>query len=356
MHWKPRVSSRPAACIALAAAALLAAPFLAAAGDDGELARVYGEVISEADLTHYLALFELETGSPMPEGLSPLEQEELDAQKRRTGLQALVERRLLAQAARGDYVTEPQMDEALRQLGEEAFREFVHEQGSLVRASETLAEVGCSADDYRDYQIEAILIGQYLREKVYSTLRVSPAEVRAYYEEHESEFMLPRQVVFRQILFVVTEEDEQEFARRAAEDALDRLGRGADFGDLADTLSADRGDWPGGLHRVLIPEEAGDWLPPVVAGLEPGQTSDVRPVAGGLAVARLEQVIPAGPLTFEQVQGTIKDGLLRRKRNAALAECIRRLKREGAVEYLPAASAYGYEPTAPAGDTEAEDG
>jgi parvulin-like peptidyl-prolyl isomerase len=345
------VKGLAAVLLATIAIAVAAGPAPAAERDQAELVRVNGDLLTDRDLTRYLTLFDLQLDTSAPEGLSPLEQEELDAQKRTVGLQTLVERRLLAQAARAEYLGDAQMEEALKKLGDEAFQDFVREHGSIVRASGALAEFGCTADDYRAFQADAILIGQYLREHVYENLRVSPAEVRAYYEQNEPQFVLPRQVIFRQILFVATDAAGRETATRAAEDALAKIDGGADLAKLADELSADRDTWQGGLHRVLIPDEAGDWVPPVVAGLEPGQLSGVRTVAGGLAVARLEKVVPPGPLTFAQVEGTIKDGLLRRKRAAALAECVRRLRAEGTIEYLPGARRYGFEPTAkPAGD------
>jgi parvulin-like peptidyl-prolyl isomerase len=339
----------------VAAACLAARPVQGAAEQDKGLARVNGELVAEADLTRYLKLFEQEIRAPLPEGLSPLEQEELQGQKRRTGLQSLIERRLLVQAARSEYLGEVGMDETVKKLGEDAFQQLVDEQGSLVRATELLSDLGLTPDDYRQFQTDAILVGQLLRDQVYDPLRVSPAEVRAFYVKNPAQFAVPRQVVFRQILFPVTDSRAREQAESAASDALARLEGGADFAVLADEFSADRKGRPGGLHRVFVPEEAGDWLPPVVEGLKPGQMSGVKEVAGGFAVARLEEIVPAGTLPFQQVETTIKNALLRRKRGAALADYLSTLRDDGAVEYLPGAARYGYEPTPGAEDKAAED-
>ena len=100
---------------------------------------------------------------------------------------------------------------------------------------------------------------------------------------------------------------------------------------------ADVGTDPDGVRRVGVPDAMPDWLPPAVTGLAPGQTSEVRRVGAGFSVAHLEQVRPAGPQPFEEVQPAIKDALLQFKRAAARAAYIDELKASARIEYLPAA-------------------
>jgi parvulin-like peptidyl-prolyl isomerase len=171
-------------------------------------------------------------------------------------------------------------------------------------------------------------------------VRIRPAEVRRYYEEHRDEFVRPPTALYRQVLFVAEEQDEEEAVRAEAEEALAEVRSGRDLAEIADGLSADRDTYPAGLHEVELPGE-GDWLPPAVRGLEPGGPAELRRVAGGWAVVRLEEVRPARPAPFEEAQTLIRARLLRRRRAAAQAEFIARLEEEGRVEYLPAAAELG---------------
>jgi parvulin-like peptidyl-prolyl isomerase len=166
---------------------------------------------------------------------------------------------------------------------------------------------------------------------------VAPVEVRRYYDEHKQEYRAPRTVAYRQLFLPVPADAELALQRARAESALAELRGGADFADLADRLSADGDPHPGGLRTVEVPDEQADWLPPAVEGLQPGQVSQVRELAGGLSIAKLESVSPARPRTFDEVQATIKKTLLAQKRARGLEAYLKGLRRAATIEYeLPA--------------------
>lgn len=326
--------------VVLMAAALVAGgalPPRAAQDESVPLARVNGHVITGADVERHLRL-----GGAEPEeaALPVAEREELAAGRRRRALRELVERRLLYDAAREEYLSALAADDALERVAGEELRKLERRVGSRLEARWLLAEAGLTVEQYKEVQLQNLLAAKLLWDKVDSRVRVGPAEVRRYYEEHLDQFTRPPAAVYRQVLLVVAEGDDDAAVRAEAEWLLEQVRDGADMAQIADGASADRDRYPGGLHVVELPEGSG-WLPPAVRGLEPGGPAQLRRVAGGWAIVRLEEVRPAGAVPFEQAQADIRQRLLRRRRAAARAEFIAALEAQGRVEYLAAAQELG---------------
>ncbi|MHC4787820.1 MAG: peptidylprolyl isomerase [Planctomycetota bacterium] len=320
-----------------------AAPPAAAVAPEAEpLARVNGQPITEADVRRYLRLVGAGDHDAAALGvMSALEREELELQRKREALRALIERRLLYEVASEEYLAIESVREALEGIADEQLREFEERVGSRLEAAQVLSDLGLTSEDYRELQKRNLLTAKLLWDRVTSRVHVGPAETRAYYEERREQFRVPRTFAYRQILFTVTDEADNAERLREAQAVLERIRQGADFAEMADRHSDDRERCVGGSHEVAVPAECGDWVPPVVEGLEPGQLSEVRPVAGGFAIARLEKVLPAHIAPFEEVQARIKALLLQRNRGAAQAAFISRLKAQARIHYLPGARRLG---------------
>ncbi|MHC5035292.1 MAG: peptidylprolyl isomerase [Planctomycetota bacterium] len=273
--------------------------------------------------------------------MSALEREELEIQRKREALQALVERHLLYEAARERYMQGPSTEKALDRIVEQELEKFEARVGSKLKAMQLFSDLGLSVEDYKELQRQNILGAKLLWDEVHARVHVMPSEARAYYDERRDEFSIPRTVVYRQILFAVVDEEEESAQREQAASVLEELRGGADFAELARRHSADCEEHAGGLHEVAIPEDCADWMPPAVEGLTPGQVSDVRTVAGGFAIVKLEEVRPPRVPPFEEVQGAIKAALIERKRAEAQAEFIEELKQKAQIEYYPAGRRLG---------------
>ncbi|MHC4593208.1 MAG: peptidylprolyl isomerase [Planctomycetota bacterium] len=206
---------------------------------------------------------------------------------------------------------------------------------------QVFSDLGLSVEDYKELQRQNILGAKLLWDEVHARVHVAPAEARAYYDDNRGEFSIPRTVVYRQILFAVADEEEESAQRERAGSVLEELRGGADFAEMAGQHSADCEEHAGGLHEVPIPEDCAGWTPPAVQGLAPGQVSDVRTVAGGFAIVKLEEVRPPRVPPFEEVQGVIKATLIERKRADAQAAFIEELKQKAQIEYYPAGRRLG---------------
>ncbi len=306
--------------------------------DSEPLVAINGKALNAGDLKRFMAL---QPQPARPPAGSAMTQQEFSASLARRSLDALIERQLLLVPAREDFGDSEGARASLEAFAERQVRDLEDRAGSRLLARQLLGEQGLTVEQYKQFQIDSALISRFLWNKVYAGVAVKPAELRDYYKDHSDEFRRPRTLVYRQVLFTVSDPREAAARRAQAEQVLKQLKAGADFAQLADRFSADREKYPGGLHQVELPEGNADWRPPILEGLSAGQVSGVQQVGESLAIAKFEGILEPRLLSFGEVQGAISDELLQRKRADAQAAYVEDLKRKARVEYLAGAEELG---------------
>ena len=115
-------------------------------------------------------------------------------------------------------------------------------QNNIASMEELEKQVNASGVDFEDFKTNIrnqLLQQEVIRREVGSKIILDHAEVQKYYEDHKQEFVRPEQVVVREI-FVSTEgktDAEIPALRKKAEDLLQRVKSGEDFGELAKRFS-----------------------------------------------------------------------------------------------------------------------
>ncbi|MEM7048595.1 MAG: peptidylprolyl isomerase [Acidobacteriota bacterium] len=144
--------------------------------------------------------------------------------------------------------------------------------------------------------------------------------VEAYYQAHREDFVRPERVRLRQILVA---------ERETAEEALRRLGRGEDFGAVAQGLSGDLNASSGGFQGELARDE----LPPAFAApifaLEPGEVSAIIEAEYGFHLFQVVARLPAEEVS----QAAVRSEIERRLLQAATAERVAQLAAEARNRY-----------------------
>jgi parvulin-like peptidyl-prolyl isomerase len=164
---------------------------------------------------------------------------------------------------------------------------------------ERLAKEGRTRDDLRQE-----LASQALAEQVMDAqVKVSPEEIKAYYDAHRADFKYGEMVKARLILL------DTRASAQAILDVLDRPD--ADFAGLAGAVSVDPGtkDQDGDMGWI----ERKDYAPEITEAafkLKPGQHSGIIEYPDGYAIVRVEARKPAGHQSLEEVSETI-ESLLR---------------------------------------------
>ncbi len=98
---------------------------------------------------------------------------------------------------------------------------------------------GISFEDFKNNIKNQLLQQEVIRHEVGSKIILSHEEVQKYYEDHKDEFVRPELVTLREI-FVSTEgkpDSDTPALRKKAEDLLQRVKNGEDFGELAKHFS-----------------------------------------------------------------------------------------------------------------------
>lgn len=126
---------------------------------------------------------------------------------------------------------------------------------------------------------------------------------------------------------------------------LNQAKQGADFTTLIITHSTDSSRAQGGL---LSPISPADPTYPValrdaVKQLKPGQYTDPIALDGGFAIARLEKIIPAANITFEQAQESLSAQVRQRIERSFMEQKARELMQTAKVIVLNDALSQGWE-------------
>ena len=174
----------------------------------------------------------------------------------------------------------------------------------------------------RDPKVRKVLVNLLLRKEVYakvSNTDFSNEELRAYYDAHKSDFVVPEKVQVKRILVGLDGRTEAK-ARSILEDARKQLKRdpGA-FREVASKISEGNYRRRGG-DLGFLPREGKPGIDPRVAevafDLPAGRVSDIFEADGGLNIVMTEARREEMERSFEQMRGSV----LRKLRNERFQE------------------------------------
>jgi parvulin-like peptidyl-prolyl isomerase len=256
---------------------------------------------------------------------------------RNQAVQFLVQREQFEQeAAEFDVeVTDAQVDARLKQIQQQYFG------GDKAKYDKQLKEQGLSETQVRN-DIRAQIVSEKLFEQVTREVKVTEAEVKAYYEKNKAQYSQPESREVRHILV-------KEKAK--ADDLYAQLQNGADFDALAKQHSTDTGSKANGgkltisKGQTVAPFDATAFSLKKDAISKPVKTEFGYHIIQALTEVKAKQTTP-----LKDVQNSIRQQLLQTKKNEAMTKWVDELKKsyEDKVSY-----AVGFNPP-PATSTNAE--
>lgn len=304
---------------------------------DEKLVRVNKHVITLKELDVHLKVFYLTSRLRKQfMSLPPAQQEQFYAERRKEALRDLINRHLMLEQAKKEYLGQPQIEKAIEVHVEKFARAKAREVGSFMTLHQWVHEHGLSMEEWKALVGDSTLVQHYMWERVGARMHVSPEEIRRYYEEHKEEFRRPRRVIYRMILIDPEgcETAQQEQAK--AEAILQKIREGADFAEVAEKHSLDRHKTDGGLREQDAPLTLADWLPPSCKGLQPGEVSEAQRTQAGYSITKLERVVPSRIPPFEEAQVEAREILLGQKTAEARKTLVKKLLDGAHVQYFPA--------------------
>jgi peptidyl-prolyl cis-trans isomerase C len=186
----------------------------------------------------------------------------------------------------------------------------------------------------------SLLIDAYLKSEVESKSSVTPAEIRAYYDQNPARFEHPETFTFQTISVLpppnATAEQLKE-GRARAEKAL-RQAKATktieDFGLLAEKNSDDDYRVMMGQHKPVAADQLAPQVLKALEVMKNGDVSNVIQIDDAYTIVRLREHTPAGKARFEDVQAQLKKELPQTKRNELRAALDKKLRQNAKIEEM----------------------
>jgi peptidyl-prolyl cis-trans isomerase C len=230
----------------------------------------------------------------------------------------LIDRALLTQRAReaGLSVSDAEVQREIDRLAANA-----QEGGQSFE--ERLRKDGQTADALAEEIRERLLAEKYVAQKAGSPSAPAPAELRAFFDAHKSEYEQPEMVHAEQIVVSSAEE---------AKSLLDQVRAGASFEELArkhsESPDGKRGGDLGFFARGTMPKVFDD----TCFGLRVGVPSGVVPSPYGFHLFKVVEKRSARRRPFEEARAEIQRRLLAERRAAAERSLLEGLRKGSQVQ------------------------
>jgi peptidyl-prolyl cis-trans isomerase SurA len=301
------------------------------------IARVNNEVITRSDLERARSEMQQEAQQDCPK-CTPQEINNRVAGEDKNVLRDLIDNSLLVQHGKDMGVNIE--TEVIKRLDEIRIQNNIP---SMEELESQIDKSGISFEDFKNNIRNQLIQQEVIRHEVGSKIILDHAAVQKYYNDHKSEFVRPEQVTLREI-FVNTEgkpESEIPALRKKAEELLQRVKNGEDFGELAkhysDGSTAKQGGELGRFeHGQLAPN-----IEQAVFALQRLQMTDVIATKTGFLILQVGEHYAAGQQPEEKVDNEIQDRLYNEQLRPALRAYLEMLREESYVSVKP-----GYTDTA----------
>jgi foldase protein PrsA len=317
----------------------LVAVLAAACGSDeeaksvpaGAVALVGDQPIQKADLDRLLAQakknYEAQK-QDFPEVGTP-EYETLKS----TLLKGLVQQSQWEQAGAkmGVTVSDKEVDTRLEALKQQYFK------GDDEKFQAQLDKDGLTVEQIRD-QLRARMLSDKIYKSVIDKVKVTDAEIKAYYDNHKAQYMQPES---REVRHIVVKK------KALADELYAKLKNGADFAQLARKYTQDEASKADGGNFTAYKGKTVEPFDKFVFAAKKGDLSKpIKTEFGWHVIEVLSEVKPAATQPFAEAKGTISPTLLQQQQNQALKAWVTDAQSKYEVTY-----AAGYAP-ASTGTTE----
>ncbi len=299
----------------------------------GAVAIVGDKPIEKADLDRLLAQAKAnyeaqkqdfpEVGTPDYQGL------------RGTLLRGLVQQARWEQAgsAMGVTVSDKEVDTRLDALKQQYFK------GDEEKFKAELEKQGLTEEALRD-QLRAKLLSDKLYNAILSKVKVTDADIKAYYDSHKAQFMQPESREVRHILVK---------KKALADEIYAKLKNGADFTELAKKYTQDTASKADGGKFTAYKGKTVEPFDTFVFSAKVGELSHpIKTSFGWHVIEVLSDTKPAGPQPLADAKDTISGTLLKQKQDQALKDWVKDAETKYPVTY---ATGYAPPPTTTAAGT-----
>jgi len=312
--------------IGLMLVVLLVSPSFGQVMVAGVAAWVDDEVITIADV-------EREARNRLASARREYSPEELEALRPKLNQEVreyLIDRKIRAHAVLST-LAEAQR-EGLEDFAMEKQNEFARMAGSRAVFRAQLLQMGITLEEHRKLIQESILFDEARRRaSPRGKTPVSPAEMRAYYEDYPEEFREAPWVTLRQIVIRFAKHTEDE-ARTIVQAAQARLRAGEPFDTVARELSEGPNAEAGGLWEHVEKGAFTSELDKAAFEAAVGIPSNIIQTRVGLYIILVDERHPERTIPFDEAYVRIENVLRQKRAAARVGEWLRSLRKTAYVE------------------------
>jgi parvulin-like peptidyl-prolyl isomerase len=310
--------------LAFTTACLCTATPSAAATNDDVLAVVNETRITRQDLAQEMSLLAAE----MRLRNTTLSARRL-ARLRRQLLDNLIERELLYQQAQQKkiQIQSPWVNRAVLDLKNEL-------KSKSIEYEDYLHSAHLSEEALKNRIRKGLIIRRLLRRDVIRPVKVSEAEMQAFYRNHPEYFQRRERVRVRQIMVAFDQKGDPTGRGEALlriQQIQDKIKQGGNFAALALDYSEDNSRTRGGDLGYLQRDQMLKAFADAAFSLKPGQVSDIVETHLGYHLIKMVDRIPSSQMAYRNVRSKIERTLRRNKENRATDTYLAKLKRQAAI-------------------------
>lgn len=297
---------------------------------DSVVARVNGAVLTSADLVreeYAIFPYAKQHGGGIPK--------EFDKQIRDGALKMIIFEELVYQEALRRKMTIPpaSMQKARTDFRKqfatpEEFNKFLQ------------SEFGGSRQKLDEKIRRSLLIEALLKVEVEDKCRVTPADLRAFYDKNSARFHQPETYRFQTISVLPPQNATATQLKEASARAQNALKQAKatktveEFGLLAEKISDDDYRVMMGQHKPMPVEQMAPQVVKALSAMKPNDVSDLIQIDKAYTIVRLQEHTPAGQRKFEEVKAELAKDLTEGKRNKLRMAFDAKLHQNAKIEEL----------------------
>jgi len=243
-------------------------------------------------------------------------------------LETLIDRELLYQRAQQRNI------QIRSQWIERALLDLKAKIGSASAFNAYLKSIDLTEEQLKERIKKGLIVRRLMRRDVLRRIKVSEAEMQAFFRRHPEFFIRKDQIRVRQI-FIAFPDGDDVSARGAAllriQSIQDRLREGANFAVLALEHSEDPSHVKGGDLGYLERTEMIPSFSEAAFALQPGEISDIVESRLGYHLIKMVDRIPSSQMAYRNTRTKIERTLRRNKEKAATADYLASLRRQATI-------------------------
>lgn len=314
------------------------------------VAKVNGDIITKGEMERTRQGIEQEFRQ---QGLSGARLTDAVREQQKNALRDQIDQLLLVQKGKDLNINvDPEVTRRIAQIqlqskisDTDKFHDYIREQ------------TGMTFEDFRDQMKKQALTQRVISDEISSRISVPEADLKKYYDEHQSEFVREEQVFLSQIL-ISTEgktPEQAAAAQKKAADLVARAKKGEKFSDLARDNSDDTATARDGGQ--LPPYKRSDHLlvkdiEDMVFSMKKGGVTDPIKTPQGFLILKVDERFEAGQAGFEEVKNEVTEKLAGPKMEPKVREYLTRLREDA---FLQIKEGYVDSGAAPGKDTRWQD-